>query len=379
MRKSILFLLLILIAVPLYSEALRVGLYGVPSYLEEDVKASLSAYTDAGIRSDYLESAVKERLEKDAEKQAKEKDHSLLISEKEREERKDLEFSGPDKTEFVTVTPDERIRTLFEDLDERALEYVRNHEDLDLMIIFRSESEGQIVFLDSFISDPQVRPFISTAHIKNSPPELYDEFTLRFHELYFDGAGFIRREGGHLKPVLPGEYESDGIAYTVEAGEEVSLFSETMEGTERTYTLFSIPYDASLSVFALDGVSLPLSVKSDEDNVILSLSKPGFLSDTYQLSSSTPPVSALSLRPEWMGREGRLKEAKDDFYRALRDTFLSFSLYAVSSSLLKIYPDKMETWGPLMTSFTAGVSVVSLMNLIKTCGEYYRTAKETYL
>ncbi|MGN0905942.1 MAG: hypothetical protein ACI4NM_02245 [Bullifex sp.] len=379
MRKIFLFLISAFILMPLNAETLRVGLYGVPSYLEEDLKASLSAFIEAGTASSGLEETVKSRLEEKAYREAREKAHSLLVSEKELTEEKSFEFSGIDKVEFLSITPDERIKALFEDLDINALSYVKERADADIILIFSSHTEGQLVFIDSYIHDGETKPFISTVHIVASPPDLYDDFIIRFSELYYADAGFIRREGGRLRPVVPGEHESDGIVYTVEAGEVVELVSEIIQGEEKTFTLFSVPFDASLSVFALDSVSLPTSVTSDEDNIILALSKPGFLSDTYQLSSSSPSISALSLRPEWMGRDGRVKEAKDDFYRALRDTFLSFSLYAISSSLSNIYPAEMETWGSLLKTFTAGVSFVSLMNLIKTCGAYYNCAKETYL
>ena len=45
MRKVLLFLVLTLFASSLGAEALRVGLYGVPSSLEEDLKASFSSFT----------------------------------------------------------------------------------------------------------------------------------------------------------------------------------------------------------------------------------------------------------------------------------------------------------------------------------------------
>ena len=379
MRKVLLFLQLTLLASSLGAEALRVGLYGVPSYLEEDLKASFSSFTEAGLSSERLEEIQADRLEKAAEKAARQNDHRNLVGEKEREEEKEFTYDGFDSVSYVTVSPDERIKTLFEDLDERALSYTREREELDILLIFSSVREGQLEFLDSHVFDGELRPFISNVSIVNEGADLYDAMMEAFRQLYFGDAGFIRREGGRLKAAPSGDVEIDGVVYTVEAGSTIDVAPVPVSREEKTFTLFSTPSDAMLSVFALDSVRLPLSVSSDEENIILALTAPGFMSRTYQLSAQSAEVVALSLKPEWMGREGRVRDAKDAFYRALRDSFLSFSLYAISTSLCKIYPDETKAWGPLLTTFTAGVSVVSLMNLIKTCGAYYNCAKETYL
>ena len=82
MRKVLLFLLLTLLASSLGAEALRVGLYGVPSYLEEDLKASFSSFTEAGLSSERLEEIQADRLEKAAEKAARQNDHRNLVGEK---------------------------------------------------------------------------------------------------------------------------------------------------------------------------------------------------------------------------------------------------------------------------------------------------------
>ncbi len=87
----------------------------------------------------------------------------------------------------------------------------------------------------------------------------------------------------------------------------------------------------------------------------------------------------MQLKPEWMGSDNRLEEAKKDFYASLRNTFLSIGAAAASQALTSIYSEELGPYKTGVNVITTGVSVVSLISLIKNLADYYNVAKQTYL
>ena len=258
-----------------------------------------------------------------------------------------------------------------------VLDYILNYNDLDLLICYSSEIDGALSFINVFCYDGEIKPLIDTVYLTTERPSFYEELLLSIASLYYPDVAFIKEEG-NLSAVDVSLKEYTGQSIELDSGKIFEFFKEEKPLENHTQLVFSIPYDASLSIFAIEKASLPLSVTSSESDIILSLNKEGFSGSTFQLDNSKDSINALYLKPTWVKDSGRLKTEKDEFYRSLRNTFLSFSLYAISKSVNNINSD-IGAFGKVMEVATAGVSIVNLIELIKSCTNYYNRAKETYL
>ena len=137
------------------------------------------------------------------------------------------------------------------------------------------------------------------------------------------------------------------------------------------------PWGTEASLFALPVASLPLTTSFQQSSVLMTLTSPGFAQESIQL---TPQQSfySVSLKPQWMAEDGRIESAKDEMYRSMRNTLLSFGLYVIMSSIQTIYPDQ-SAWTGIASGFAAGISVLNLADFIHDMLAYYNTAKQVYL
>lgn len=86
----------------------------------------------------------------------------------------------------------------------------------------------------------------------------------------------------------------------------------------------------------------------------------------------------IELKPEWMQKDERLKKAKDEMYKALRNTLLSFGSSVLISSLENIYPEQVLSYSaPIKLTFTS-ISIISLIDFIYKSSKYYHVAEQTY-
>lgn len=145
---------------------------------------------------------------------------------------------------------------------------------------------------------------------------------------------------------------------------------------EETVTLTAHPTGVRARLFGLD-VQLPLTTSFQADSLVLSLSAPGFDNAEIQLSGQGG-FQSFTLKPQWMGSEALVMEAKDGMYRAMRNALLSFGLYVVTSSLATIYPETALWLAPVST-LGAGIGVVNLIDFIHDMLAYYDRAKDVYL
>ena len=141
-------------------------------------------------------------------------------------------------------------------------------------------------------------------------------------------------------------------------------------------TLQAHPTTVEASLFGLS-VQLPLTTRLEADSLVLTLSAPRFAQADIQLSGEGG-FHSFSLKPAWMDNEGLVTEAKDEMYRAMRNSLLSFGLYVVCSSLASIYPDA-AFWLESAGAVTAGIGVVNLIDFIHDMLAYYDRAKDVYL
>ena len=86
----------------------------------------------------------------------------------------------------------------------------------------------------------------------------------------------------------------------------------------------------------------------------------------------------IELKPEWMQKDERLKKAKDEMYKALRNTLLWFGSSVLISSLENIYPEQVLSYSePIKLTFTS-ISIISLIDFIYKSSKYYHVAEQTY-
>ena len=86
----------------------------------------------------------------------------------------------------------------------------------------------------------------------------------------------------------------------------------------------------------------------------------------------------MTLKPQWMAGDGRVRDAKEEMYTSLRNTILSFALYVAASSIANIYPQTAGWINPVGT-LSAGISVINLLDFIRDCFVYYDTARQVYM
>lgn len=331
----------------------------------------------SNVRSQFLDNLCEERLKNNFEKQEDLRIHNELGKENINVERKTFTYEPFSSVEKVAATVPSSLHDSVFAKDNAVLDYILKYNDLDLLICYSSEIDGSLNFINAFCYDGEIKSLIDTVYLTNEMPSFYEDILLSIAYLYYPDVAFIDEEG-ILSAVDVSLKEYKGQSVELESGKIFEFLKKAKPLENHTQLIFSIPYDASLSIFAIEKASLPLYVTSSESDIILSLNKEGFSGSTFQLDNSKDGVNALYLKPTWVKDSGRLKAEKDEFYRSLRNTFLSFTLYAISKSLTNINSD-IGAFGKVMEVATAGVSIVNLIELIKSCTNYYNRAKETYL
>lgn len=377
MRKFALIILIFIILLPLSATSLRVGFYNLPNDISEDFMSAFSNIIASNVRSQFLDNLCKERFKNSFEKQEDLRIHKELGKENINVERKTFTYEPFSSVDKVAATVPSSLHDSVFAQDKVVLDYILNYNDLDLLVCYSSEIDGALSFINVFCYDGDIKPLIDTVYLTNERPSFYDGILLSIASLYYPDVAFISEEGT-LTAVDVSLKEYKGQDIELESGKVFEFLKEEKPLENHTQLIFSIPYDASLSIFAIEKTSLPLCVTSNESDIILSLNKEGFSGSTFQLDNSRDSINALYLKPTWVKDSGRLKSEKDEFYRCLRNTFLSFSLYAISKSVNNINSD-IGAFGKVMEVATAGISIVNLIELIKSCTNYYNRAKETYL
>lgn len=394
MRKWLLCTVFLLLATTLVAKeaVLRVGYHSSQEVsLLEDVVLS-SAKEVLSLHQDLL-SLAKERLEKDRDRAYLEKVHTNYKNDNwddvERIEEsytiKDIEFVKVDDVEgarehVIKVNDLDLLLDLSGSIDGSLLEYSLTlstiHEStvlvdtLSLLHQANDERENILIALaDHFLTEYSFiklkdRPSNLTLSVDGVRTEIDDDLiylTPGLHTLSFSSINKVSQdveveiENKEIKPL--------SLVFT-------SLTFPSLE-------LVSVPFDALINIQGMDGVVGHYSTDSQVLPFALHSQREGFADLNLQIN--TPLVaSTLELRPKWMDNDDRMKDAKDEMYKALRNTILSFASYVLVSSLDTIYPDTFSSYsGPL--KLTCGsISIISLLDFLYKSGKYYHSAEQTY-
>lgn len=394
MRKWLLCTVFLLLATTLVAKeaVLRVGYHSSQEVsLLEDVVLS-SAKEVLALHQDLL-SLAKERLEKDRDRAYLEKVHANYKNDNwddvERIEEsytiKDIEFVKVDDVEgarehVIKVNDLDLLLDLSGSIDGSLLEYSLTlstiHESTVLVdtlsLLHQANDEREkilIALADHFLTEYSFiklkdRPSNLTLSVDGVRSEIDDDLiylTPGLHTLSFSSINKVSQdveveiENKEIKPL--------SLVFT-------SLTFPSLE-------LVSVPFDALINIQGMDGVVGRYSTDSQVLPFALHSQREGFADLNLQIN--TPLVaSTLELRPKWMDNDDRMKDAKDEMYKALRNTILSFASYVLVSSLDTIYPDTFSSYsGPL--KLTCGsISIISLLDFLYKSGKYYHSAEQTY-
>ena len=129
------------------------------------------------------------------------------------------------------------------------------------------------------------------------------------------------------------------------------------------------PYDAEL-YYQGDKMDSHL-IRSSVSPFSIALSKPAFAFYSFESKRDIDTLD-LYMRPEWMDDSNILKNEKEEFYKSLFTTLISFGAAIGAESLKRIYSE--VDFGPADVVFT-GVSLVSLIYMIDSISSYYNAAR----
>lgn len=305
--------------------------------------------------------------------------------------------------EIVTISaPDDFIASA----DSSMIAYNMASSALDAFFIFSvTDADGLDMFSISYTFDGGTEELYSSLCLPGTYEDLLPEATAVLLGHFSDGLGLVdlssfppsclvldeeggvlepapgrllvMEEGGHRLRIQADHYEPLDLSFSVAEGVVTVLEGGLVPLPEGAVTISATPADATLSLFGIEMPSLPLSASFQGGAVLATISKEGFAPTTLQLDGSQDFVS-VTLRPQWMADEGRVREAKDRMYRSMRNSLLSFGLYVAMSAIGNIYSDA-ASWTDAFGVLAGGVAVVNLVDFIYDCISYYDTAKQVYL
>lgn len=390
---------------------LRIGYYHLG---DEDFGALAESALNFAFSSvsarENLEVANEKRDEREFRLAAASSNHANLLSDKSKTETADFAYASylEEKEPFViaqiSVTPEQE--EYLKNKDFEALEYFMMRDSLDILAIFFSRRDGALLYYEGYLFKEDETFFLcDSLAMANSLQQIFPELVNAIYRSIDPTLGALRLQGYRVGTrffideqeahptadmlLLPeGTYSLtirtpgfESLTETVEitAGEMfVSTHEMTADNLDPT-VFTSVPYDAKISLFGLDDVPLPLSVSSFSSPLIVSISSDGFLSRSLQISK-VEPIMKISLTPEWMSRDGRVEEAKTDFYKSMRNTLLALGSYALVSSLENIYPNtSFVNYSQALKIAAIGASVITALDLVHDIGIYYNTARQTYI
>ena len=286
--------------------------------------------------------------------------------------------------------------------DESMLTYLTNANSLDILFAFWGEDDGQIASIDVYYyADGKVQDIFSTLYLSGESVEgrilsalvgSFSDGLVVLDVSAFPSSGFldaatgdeITSSGGYAivdSSVTDIIVHRDGyhdLEIPVQVEDGLAVISGNQEEEDiGLFTLVVNPADADASLFGVLVSSLPLVTSFDMGAVLMTLSKDGFRDENLQIGPGQHFQSVM-LRPQWMGEDGRVKEAKDEMYRSMRNTILSFALYVVMTTIGDIYP-QTATWTGVAGGISAGISIINLIDFLHDCLAYYDSARQTYL
>lgn len=399
-RKTVCLILLLSISCLLSASALRAGLAASPS--ADWAESVLTSFLTLLPANDELEELNRTNAEKKEVRDAEMHIHSDLAAERETDyvpqEYQAYYLSDP-AWEIVSLSVEEDFL-----LDETMLSYYSLRDELDLIFVFTASEEGALSYAAVHVwcggrTETVFDVLYRTQDEEELPLQILSALAARFDpslavldltsypscRLFTQddseiptasGYAFVPSDLDAVRLSAPG-YEDLELSLDFSSGRSYSVDAEPAALETGEVTVTAYPWGSEASLFALPVASLPLTTSFQQSSVLMTLTSPGFAQESIQL---TPQQSfySVSLKPQWMAEDGRIESAKDEMYRSMRNTLLSFGLYVIMSSIQTIYPDQ-SAWTGIASGFAAGISVLNLADFIHDMLAYYNMAKQVYL
>lgn len=408
MKKWSLVILLSMILLSLSASAPRIGLYDLSDgLLLEDVRSAVNLLSSSESARPYLED-VNRAKDEIAFRIDKEKSiHSALESGNEIPSDEEFTYESYTDKEVISIDRTAYYDDFLSEGSAEAVNQLLRDGNYDLILIISAEHYGQVV---SYSLDLATRNgveelgdsmFISTeqrSHVddiirllsKRIAPDAGFVSVADFPSgasFALDGEAISFSDG--LVVLAPGEYTLSAAAtgyvdvdipFTVESGENTTVSYEMERVPFTPVTFASVPSDALFSISGLDGVPMPFTLRESTFPVIATVSKEGFMTSLIQISESSD-IYTVKLRPEWMNDEDRVSRAKKNMYSSLRNTLLSLGAVAAVEAIGAVYPsvDGDDSMLVPVRAVTIGISIITLVDLVRNLGIYYSTARESYL
>lgn len=401
-------LLFVFFSVSLCASALNIG-YAAGGNSGEDVEGFAASCLDTVFSllppSRTLSDINYARYIEESERQVLEDMHDDYASERENGESSPSAYSpyyeGDENFILIPVDAGDEFLSL---RDPAMLEHVSRSDSLDLFFAFISSSEDGISSLDVYMyAGGKVTELYSSLYVDGT---LEDELPSLMASVVsvlapssvlvdvrnFTNAHFFTDDDTELFPysswlLLP----SSVTGVRISAAGYYDLYADIVPSEDGTaviegklqsipggsITVTAHPYSADASLFAVDLPALPRTLSFESGALIMSVSAEGFESENLQITPGTSFYS-VSLKPQWMAEDGRVRGAKEEMYTSLRNTILSFALYVAANSIANIYPQAAGWINPVGT-ISAGISVINLLDFIRDCFVYYDTARQVYM
>ncbi|MBO4410252.1 MAG: hypothetical protein J5775_05825 [Spirochaetales bacterium] len=167
------------------------------------------------------------------------------------------------------------------------------------------------------------------------------------------------------------------------SGYEERYFATELSGT----SVFSV--DASMKAVVLHGLRLestpaadvvvdgktigqtPLVLETYRLPFSATFEAEGYASGKLSLTGEPMDTVSVSLKPQWMADGSNLKKAKDGFYSDLARTIILFGVKVLARS----FDDGTGTFFPALNAVADGALTISLVDLLGSLIDYYRTSE----
>lgn len=275
--------------------------------------------------------------------------------------------------------------------DEEAHRFLSERENLDLLIVLSEVSRDPVPTLELYVNGNKARDMLYWENLREQEteeainllfPYLKDSTThllkIALPEnstLYIDDqqmplyTGYAAlKEGKHKLSYTSMGYLPKTVDIVV--GEGFSTIDLALDKVVPLPIYYrTLPYNADV---LYNGVGVSGNVI--EDGIYpftVTASASGF--DVYSMQSTKREETLdITLKPEWIADLEILKEAKNDFYKSLFITLMTFGAQIGFETVSGLYPEyKM---GAISVVFS-GASLVSLVNMLDSAFEYFQAAK----
>ena len=390
-RRLLIFWVFILTLCPLGAESWRYSILGEnDGYVAlVDSVISLMPYVD----NVDMTKSVRERAER----------NERIKTEKKKAEYYEKEnYTSLSTLSLSQVTIPERLEiekvdTSFSDYssllrtgDTDTYEYLLSQNNLDALIYVKSEGEGTIREIEVIYNGGIIRKAFYTTSLFNYEEEaLTDYFTSlllstdhNWHRINVDVPSVSIVIDGNVKTnssdliVLengPHTFTLSASGYldkteTIEVGEDRDINLTLSPLDSHSLYISTLPWSVDMRVNG--EVSDGKFIQSIHSPYTISLSSPNFSHLTFQSNRMDESID-VELNPLWTEADEIIIEKKNDFYRSIFTSLLSFGGYTA----LRAVENINGTTGPnALKVVFGGISIVSLINLVCTAIDYYESA-----